>query len=480
MKNKIFTLLLITTLLLMMSCNKDFLELPPISLPVVEVLYKTDKDFQDAITGCYASLRDQYENMYIFGDVRSDDSWHALGNNVSMVAIDNFAERSSESVYASTWSNYYKTIDRANLVLSKIENADVSVVINKERYIAEAKFLRAFAYFDLVRIFGDVPKVTVPISIDASYEMKRESVSKIYEEVIIPDLSAAENALPQNYSGVDIGRCTKGAAKALLGKVYLYIKNFQNAESKLQEVTTMNYALLPKYNDLFDYTKDEHHSEYIFDIEYLTGGTDVGSYFSNNFLPKSTDSHAEEYFGIVGGAGELNTPTWDLYYAFDNNDPRRNITVDSGYYDNGVWYDFFQIETFTQKYLAATPSNGHSLVNWKVIRYADVLLMYAEALNENNKTELAISYLNQIRNRVGMSQYSNLSKDETREKIYHERRLELGMEGHRWFDLIRTGRALDICESLGMKSHNQVFPIPLREIQVVNDPNIFPQNPEYD
>jgi hypothetical protein len=166
----------------------------------------------------------------------------------------------------------------------------------------------------------------------------------------------------------------------------------------------------------------------------------------------------------------------DLFNAFDTADIRRDFACDT----NQIFFKFFQIPTFTRKYIAPTASLNDSPANWKVIRYADVLLMYAEALNENNKTAEALGYLNQVRARVGMPGYSGLTQDDARNKIYDERRFELAMEGHRWFDLVRTGRALSIMASTGMNAYNVVFPVPLREVQVINDPSIFPQNAGYD
>jgi tetratricopeptide (TPR) repeat protein len=394
-----------------------------------------------------------------------------------MNAINNFSERSSESVYASTWRNYYLVIFRANTLLSKIEKLDVSVITNKNRHIAEAKFLRALAYFDLVRIFGDLPKVTTDVTIEEAYKSGRTKADIIFSEVIIPDLLAAEGALSAKYTGTDIGRATSGAAKSLLGKAYLTIKDFAKAEAKLQEVVASNtYTLLAKYSDLFDYTKNEHHSEYIFDIEYIAGGLGLGSHFTNSFLPKSTGAFADTYFNIKGGLGELNTPTMDLFKAFDPADPRRILSCDT----SSVFFKFFQIPTFTRKYITPTASLNDSPANWKVLRYADVLLMYAEALNENGKTPEALTNLNKIRTRVSMPVYSGLTKDQTREAVYKERRLELAMEGHRWFDLVRTGRALTVMASTGMKAYNIVFPLPLREVQVINNPSVFPQNEGYD
>lgn len=466
---------------LMISCKKEFIELEPISTVSVDAVYKTDKDFQDAIVGVYSVLRNQYQDFWIFGDLRADDSWHALGNDAFLVSVNTFSMNSSASLMINSWRNYYSLINRANVILAKIEEADPALVQNKDRHIAEARFLRALAYFDLVRIWGDVPLITSPISIDEGYKSGREKVETIYKDLIIPDLMQAESKLPVKYTGLDVGRATKGAAMSILARVYMTVKDFAKAETKLQEVTGMGYALLNNYNDLFDYTKEEHHSEYIFDIEYQDGGLGLGSGYSNKFLPKSAGSAGDLFYGVKGGAGEQNTPTVAFFDAFDPNDKRRDVTVAKGYYDNtGVFRGFIQIATFTKKYLAVTPAINDSKVNWKVIRYADVLLMYAEALNENGKTLQAIPYLNMIRKRAGLPDYTVLTKDQAREMIYNERRFELGMEGVRWFDLVRTGRALTVMAPFGIKPHMTIFPIPLIEVQIINDPAVLSQNPGYD
>ncbi|CAN5835929.1 hypothetical protein BH24BAC1_BH24BAC1_17080 [soil metagenome] len=266
MKNIICMLFMMS--IAMMSCKNDFIEKDPISTISVDVLYKTDKDFQDAVIGVYNGFRAPYQSFWLYGDLRADDVQHDPASGLEQIRNDNFFTDNSDGFLANSWRNYYIIINRANVVLSKIEEADAAIVKNKERHKAEAQFLRALAYFDLVRIFGDVPMLTTPITIEEAYKTGRDKVDKIYNELIIKDLLEAENNLPNKYSGPDVGRATKGAAKALLGRVYMTRKDFPKAEAKLQEVTTMGYALLNNFNDLFDYTKNEHHSEYIFDIEY--------------------------------------------------------------------------------------------------------------------------------------------------------------------------------------------------------------------
>lgn len=477
---KIISILAIVSVI-MVSCKKSFIEINPESAVGVDAVYKTDKDFKDATTGVYSTYADQYQNFWLFGDMRADDSWQQVIKNSTQYFMDVFTTNSSDGVISSTWLNYYKIIYGTNTILTKIEAADAAVVTNKKRYIAEAKFLRALAYFDLVRIFGDVPLLTKPVIIDESYKIGREKLETVYTQLIIPDLIAAEADLPSKYAGADIGRATKGAAASLLGKVYLYRKDFVNAETRFQEVTTMGYSLLPVYNDLFNYTKDEHHSEYIFDIEYEQG-FGRGSIFTNQFMPNS--GPMATFYGINGTLQEANSPTLNLINAYTPGDLRKDITVGvSGGFINGagafVALPAQTSQTYTKKYLTPVLTGNDSRANWKVIRYGDVLLMYAEALNENDKTTQALSILNQIRTRAGVPTYSGLTQADTREKIYLERRLELSFEGSRWFDLVRTDRAFTTMKAMGMLEFMTVFPVPLTQIQLIKNPSLFPQNPGY-
>ena len=474
--------IIIFTSILNLSCE-DFIEVKPVSTVSIDVLYKTDKDFQDAVVGCYNMLQIQYLNHWIIGDLRGDDSKHEIFSNIALLTVDNFALTNDAALVGDSWLNYYTLINRVNTLIAKSVNTDPAVIINKDRHIAEAKFLRALSYFDLVRIFGDVPLITSIITIEEGYRQKREKAEKIYDDLIIKDLQEIESILPEKYTGNNVGRATKGAASALLGKVYLTRQDFTNAEAKLKEVTSMGYALLPDFKALFDYTKDEHHSEYIFDIEYEEGGIGLGNNFTNRFIPNSVAMAS--YYKVTGSRGESNSAGDGLFTIFASEDTRKDITIGikGGFYDvNGKFIALLPTtsQSYTKKYLLPVAVANDSKANWKVIRYADVLLMYAEALNENNKTAEALGYLNMIRKRANVPEYSNLTKDETREMIYLERRLELAFEGHRWFDLVRTGRALSVMEPYGMKPYMTVFPIPLSQIQLINDPVLFPQNPGYE
>jgi starch-binding outer membrane protein, SusD/RagB family len=482
---KLITTGIIIILLFTSSCSKSFIDRPPVSSVTTDALYKTDKDFSDALIGAYQALRNQYANMWQFGDLRGDDAWIQISNQPSSSAVDVFSINSSDALLNNTWANYYITINRVNAVLLKIADADVNVVKNKDRYIGEAKFIRALAYFDLVRIFGDVQLITGVPTTEQVAATPRTPAAQVYSDLIVKDFQDAAAKLPVSYSGVEIGRATRGAAKALLGKVYLTLKDYTSAETVLTELTKapFTYALLSNFNDLFDYTKNEHHSEYIFDIEYEEGLGGLGSIFTNQFMPNVTA--LLNYYGIKGGFNESLSPTTQFVNLWQAGDKRKDVTVQCcGSWKNpttGVVTTFSPTtsQSYTMKYVTAVNTQNDSRANWKVIRYADVLLMLAEAMNENGKTEAALAPLNLVRKRAGMSEYSGLTQAGARDNIALERRFELAFEGHRWFDLLRTGKALSALTPVGMKDYMTVFPVPLSQVKVMNNPTIFPQNAGY-
>lgn len=474
--NKLICIIVLTSIAVA-SCKKSFIDLQPVSSVSTQALYKTDKDYNDAIVGAYSLLRDQYQNFWRF-DLPSDDARHQWPSDDIELRLDNYTYQNNEDLFKTSWTNYFGIIYRSNSILDKIADADPAIVINKEQYMAEARFLRALAYFDLVRVFGGVPMVTTAINDEEALKTPRTNVETIYSDVIISDFVYAAGILPASYSGADVGRATKGAATALLGRAYLTIKDFANAETTLTGVTTMGYALLDNYNDLFDYSKDEHHSEYIFDIEYETG-IQQGSSFTNQFFPRFPE--AQDYYQVYGGTGDTYTPSEALFDIFESGDERKDVTASKGFIDQNN--NFVSLEqsvgakTMTRKYITPVAIANDSKANWKVIRYGDVLLMLAEALNENNKTSEAVDYLNMIRSRANVPIYNTLTQQQARDTIALERRRELSFEGVRWFDLVRKGIAFEATSSLGMKDYMTLFPIPLTEVQIVNDPSIFSQNP---
>ncbi|HZG25456.1 MAG TPA: RagB/SusD family nutrient uptake outer membrane protein [Chitinophagaceae bacterium] len=484
MKNLLLTIA-ITSMMVLSSCDKDFINRAPESSVTINNLYKTDKDFLDAVIGTYSALRDSYSNMWQFGDIRGDDAYIFVSNQPSVRAVDVFSINSADELVFNSWTAFYVVINRANNVLSKIEDADPAIVKNKDRYVGEAKFLRALTYFNLVRIFGDVQLITkVPTATEA-LNTPRTPVATVYSEVIIKDLVDAVAKLPLVNTGTEVGRVTRGAAQALLGKVYLTIRDFPKAEATLQPLTTTpySYALLPNYNDLFDYSKTEHHSEYVFDIEYQSNLNGLGSNYTNQFMPNVVQ--LLNYYQIIGTPGESMSPTQSFIDLWQPGDKRKDVTVQccrsftNPTTGQVVTFNPTTAPSYTKKYITPVTVNNDSKANWKVIRYADVLLMLAEALNENGKTNLAFAPLNQVRARAGLTPLAGLSQTQLRESIELERRFELAFEGHRWFDLVRTGKALATMAPTGMKDYMLVFPVPLSQIQVINNAAVFSQNPGY-
>jgi starch-binding outer membrane protein, SusD/RagB family len=467
-------LLVAAPLLLAIASCGDLVGLTPPSEIVVDDLYRTEDDFNQAVLGTYAALRGQYTGWWEIGDLRADDVWQQQLNQTGRVLTDTYAGHTAAD---GVWNNGYTTIHRANVILEQLERVNID---DRARYAAEAKFLRALTYFNIVRIFGDAPLVTSPVLPEQAYQIGRTNVSTIYDELIIPGLTEAANVLPDRYSGVSVGRATRGAARALLGRVYLTRGDFANAEASLLDVTAMGYSLLADFNALYDWTRNKHHSEYIFDIEYSSDPGVPGSVWSNIFAP-NWDVY-RNHFNIGGLLHDSFTPTREFYDLFEEGDLRKAITVADGITTNdGVFHPIpARLQSlFTLKYAIAVNSNNNSDGNWIVIRYADVLLMLAEAMNENGKTGEAHTYLNAVRERADLNPHIGLTAAELRDAIQVERRLELHGEGHRWFDLIRWGRATEVLGPLGMQPYMNVWPIPQAEVDLINDPRILPQNPGY-
>src|SRR5919112_1418979 len=207
-------IIFLLTVLAVTSCGKDFIERSPVSSVTIDKLYTTDKDFQDAVIGTYAGLRSTYTNMWQFGDIRGDDAFIFVSNQPTTVNIDNFSINSTDGMLNTTWADNYIVINRANNILTKIESADPAVIKNKDRYIGEAKFLRGLAYFNLVRIFGDVQMITNLPTVEETLKTPRTPAATIYDEVIIKDLIDAGAKLPLTNTGTEVGRATKGAARA--------------------------------------------------------------------------------------------------------------------------------------------------------------------------------------------------------------------------------------------------------------------------
>lgn len=373
----------------------------------------------------------------------------------------------------------FKIITESNAILDFIDNAAVTDAV-KEQYKGEAKFLRAFGYFNLVRLFGDVPIVTKdfksPEEIQAA-DMSRQPAAQVYQ-LIISDLQEAETNL-QAVTGLSKSRASVGAAKALLGKVYLTMHQYSDAATVLNDVISSGkYSLENNYATLFTNNNDEL-PESIFEVKYLSGNIGEGNSYSSLFTPPSFN--AAIFPNNMQGSGRI-VPTIDVRKAYEPRDLRRKASImDSLLLQNGT-YEQIQYGLKMVDFTVGIPGDGG--INYIPLRYADVLLMYAEALNELNKTDEAYPYINIVRERAGLGDLSGLTQDEFRLALEKGRRLEFLEEGHRWFDLVRTGRAITVLNqyftkyglSFSVTPNELLMPIPQREIDI--NPNMK-QNPGY-
>jgi starch-binding outer membrane protein, SusD/RagB family len=487
MKN-IKSLLAAGAIIIMTSsgCSSDFLDLAPISQLNSNNFYKTPEDMKNALTAVYGSLQyggQYYSSMHVIGELRSDNTEIPNPNaGADLQAVDGFTNVPVTSTSSNTWNAHYQGIQAANIVIDKIQGVAMDAAL-KSRYIGEAKFLRALMYFNLVRIYGDVPLVTAVINNpQEGYTYARENTEKVYAQ-IIADLVDAEASLPFVYTGTDIGRATKGAAMSLLGKVYLTRKEWTLAAEKLKQVIDASaqtkYLLRPTYAGIFG-TTNKNNSESIFEVQFKGGSNGEGSPFSNQFAPIGSGTAVVS----VGNPLGQNIPTAEMYASYEAGDLRRDVSMATSYTLSGKVIN----HNYILKYRSTPASNLDSDINWIVLRYADVLLMYAEALNELGFVAdgPAFGYLNQTRKRAGLTELSSThtnaafrvtSQAEFRLAVEKERRSELAFEGHRWFDLVRTGRALGVMASKGMQAHQALFPIPQSQIDI--NPGLITQNPGY-
>ena len=476
------------------SCS-DFLEQNPQTDLSENDFYKTADDILSAVNGAYSSLQegDIYGNWYVFGEIPSDNTRNQLSGSVTTQnEFDQFYIDTQNSMIANFWKAAYKVINRTNTILGRIDGIEINTEL-ANRYKLECKFIRALMYFNLVRVYGDVPLVLKEISISESYDILREPKENVYNQ-IIADLKEAQG-LPVSYSTAEDGRATQGAAKALLANVYMTLHKYAEAETILAEIINSGrYSLLENtpgslnidgYKNVFS-PVNHNSKEGIFEIQFLKGGYGEGSNYANNFAPENSGTNVV----AVGGTGGNNIPEMDIYNAYEEGDLRRDFSMSLGYYDNRKNNEWVE-SRYVCKFMDVPYQNNDASNNYPVIRYADVILMYAEALNQNGKTAEACKYLNMTRRRGFGYQTTETSPVDlqTTDKaqfallVEQERRVELAFENHRWFDLIRTGRAVEVMKSKGfsLNETNLICPIPQKQIDVnpkltQNDYKIEPRN----
>ncbi len=473
----------ITCTLLSFSCD-SYLDINPYYAIDADNYFNSQADYENALVSAYDLMQTSYLDMWI-GEIASDNSiagGESVTDSEGLHQIDNMTHGGVNAELRSLFRWMYAGITRVNYIY---EYKDKINFTGKERILAEAAFLRAYYYFELVKFFGDVPLILDKrLGAQEVTSKPRTPKAQVYAQ-IEKDLTYAASVL--GWTNPVKGRITKGAALALLGKAYLYQNKFTDAAITLDQVINSGvYSLFNDFNNMFR-VANESSSETVFDIQYV--GIEGGGYGCfvclEGFAAVGFHSIRGYQGPIYADGNSYNLPTQDLVDEFEANDPRKNASIldieafKTSQLPTVVKYTIGaggHTGFYNKKYLKRADELGladndlTSPVNHKVIRYADVLLMAAEAHNRKPSPNdaLALQYLNQVRGRVSVAMPPvNASGSALTTAIYHERRVELAGEGVHFFDLVRTGRAAT--QILGFKvGKHEVFPIPQAEIDLAN------------
>jgi hypothetical protein len=460
MKKNILYALLISSLILG-SCTKD-LNQDPITSKDLSVFLKNETEVEEYVNAVYGNL--QFNGLYglympAIGEIPTDNTFDEVPANDAAVYgdLDQFKTIPTNDLLAQNWRDSYKCIQKANVVLGRIDNITYQSTTTKNARIGEMKFIRALLYFNLVRTFGDVPlALTETTDPNAFFGQGRTVSTKVYDQ-IKKDLTEAIAVLPATTT--QPGKVIKTAAQTLLGKVYLTLKDYANAKTQFDlVVTSAAHTLMANPSLVFAIT-NENNKEIIFSVQFTAGvnGNTEGSTMYQQFSPSAT----------VSGAKGHNLPTKSLYNLYASSDLRKGAYV--GLASTGAPY--------SNKLVKPTLiTDGASDI--VVLRYADVLLMLAETENELGNATPATNYLNQIRTRAGLTATTATTQEDIRAAIDLERRFELIGEGHRWFDLLRTGNAVSVMNTwftannilITIDAHHLLMPIP--QGQIDTDPSI--------
>ena len=445
------------------SCEDELTIFPEDSLSV-PTFFQTEEDFTQAVNGAYEPLRTMYNRSKPFLTEMSSDNTYfarntAFGATEQQEDIADHAIPTDGGITANVhvrdvYRACYSIIARANQILISIDEAEFDEAV-KANLKGQALFLRAFAYFDLVQLHGSVPMHLEPVVDREGAALPLSSKDVLYAQ-IVADAQGAIALLPPK-SEQEPGRVTSGAARTLLANVHIVLQEWAAAEALLKAVVSSGeYMLMPNYEDAFSGNSDnKNNMESVFEVQYREGAEGLQGSFMYQFIPRPFE--AEEVAALFGtsdaqpinGEGN-NIPTPDIIAAYEDGDLREDgsimyVTASESFWNDGVY-------PIIKKYVEPHALHNNHGMNFPVYRYAEVLLFLAEALEEQGKDGEAIPFLNQVRTRAGLGAHTG----DLGEAIFNERRVELAFENKRWFDLVRTGRAVDVMTTFG----NNVFANP--------------------
>lgn len=457
------------------SCEDKLLNLTPESVLTPTNFYKTASDINQAVLGVYNSLQTRRPTDYLLMEVPADNLYMSANTTIAgSNDVDFLTVNADNALTAAFWNTTYNGIFRANAVLLNIDTPTNYGAGLKDQYIGEAKFMRALFYFDLVRVFGGVPKVVDKISITEAAALPKSTEEEIYA-LIVEDLTDAIAKLPARKS-IATGRASKGAAMGLLGKVYVYRQDWANAKTQLEKlVNEQDYKLVSDFASLWK-LESEDNDEILFTVKYVDGTN--GQNLSTSYTPNGG------LVGIADRGAETSLPSWSLMKKYETGDKRKAATVQEWWTSPAqpnaepIYYPY------VSKY-AVKHSYGASGIDIPVLRYADILLLYAETLFKSGDKANALVQLNKIRERAfgnAMHNYKGTEAADFMNLILNERQLELAYEHERWFDLVRTGKYLTVMAqeerlynyaaktpvvvNLTPKDFMKVYPIPQAQIDL--------------
>lgn len=482
-------LVLVLIASLTVACSDEFVATDPIYSQDSENYFNSESDYNNALIGAYDMLHSTYINV-LMGEIASDNTLsggESATDTPGIQQIDDMTQTPVNANLKNLWDWMFAGVQRCNYILEFKDKIDFP---NKNQVIAETRFLRAYYHFELVKWFGGIPlNGDKRFKLDDEKTIPRSLPAAVYASIESDLLFAIANLNPV---AAQTGRVTKGAAQALLGKAYLYQNDkFSDAAAVLDElVASGNYSLVTNYNNIFENT-NENNQESVFEIQYSDAqGADFGCLQCSEGNVAVGFNGIRNYSGpFFDGGYSFNVPTQESYDAYEVGDSRKNVAIldiaawavaNSATYGTGHKHTGY----YNRKYLARQgdsnigDQNLTNPNNYRAIRYADVLLMAAEAFNRSGNDTKAMLYLNQVRSRAFGDANHNIMASGTTltDFIWAERRLELMGEGHRFFDLVRTGKAAQSITGF-TPNKNKVFPVPFEEIQF-SDGN-WQQNPGY-
>lgn len=444
----------------MFSCGNEFFEQYPSNSITEGNYYKTDDDFNQGVASCYYKLKTMMSFHLTELGYRSDENIleSMAVSTQDRYNLDHFAETPGNKILSDIWDAWYNGIYRCNDVLDHMESADIT---NYNKYRGELLFLRSWWYFNLYRTFGVVPITQTVVTPAAAKNIVRCTEEEMYT-LLYNDLSEAARLLPDARSA-EVARVSKIAANTLLAKVCLTFGRNGEAQIALEEaLKDPNYDLLATTADVFN-INNKMNKEIIFALYYNK---------------QNDNGHGPWYSTSTTVESDIRNPTPEFKALYSNDDNRLSLLntytqIGSSVYVMNKWYDTYDV-TYTSQV-------GNDFPH---LRYADVILMYAEVMNELDNPDEALKYLNKTRTRAGLEMLTEAdvpNKTEFRKVLAEERAKEFALEGHRWFDLVRLGLAVDFFRDMGytLDSHNLIFPIPQNQIDIVNNKSILWQNPGY-